>query len=103
MLYIQYNVIKKKTVTGAVSIQIKRKRTLHRLKYRKGLYMKIGINLQDIKQRNLKAILRVVNKHGQIPKKEIAEVLGMTPMTISNIANEKPSHLLVNKENAASA
>ena len=50
--------------------------------------MKIGINLQDIKQRNLKAILRVVNKHGQIPKKEIAEVLGMTPMTISNIANE---------------
>ena len=50
--------------------------------------MKIGINLQDIKHRNLKAILRVVNKHGQIPKKEIAEVLGMTPMTISNIANE---------------
>jgi predicted NBD/HSP70 family sugar kinase len=50
--------------------------------------MKIGINLQDIKQRNLKAILRVVNEYGQIPKKEIAEVLGMTPMTISNIANE---------------
>ena len=50
--------------------------------------MKIGINLQDIKQRNLKAILRAVNKYGQIPKKEIAEVLGMTPMTISNIANE---------------
>ena len=50
--------------------------------------MKIGINLQDIKQRNLKAILRVVNKYGQIPKKEIAEALGMTPMTISNIANE---------------
>ncbi|MCP1222985.1 ROK family transcriptional regulator [Sebaldella sp. S0638] len=50
--------------------------------------MKIGINLQDIKQRNLKAVLRAVNKYGQIPKKEIAEVLGMTPMTISNIANE---------------
>lgn len=47
-----------------------------------------GINLLDLKRENRKQILLVLKKYGALPRKEIAQRLGLTPAAVTIITNE---------------
>lgn len=49
---------------------------------------KTGINLENVKQNNRSAILKLLNARGPMSRKDIAAALGLTPATVTLISNE---------------
>ena len=47
-----------------------------------------GINLENVKMSNRSAILKLLNDHGAMSRKNIALELGLTPATVTLICTE---------------
>ena len=43
-----------------------------------------GINLENVKMSNRSAILKLLNDHGAMSRKDIALTLGLTPATVTD-------------------
>lgn len=49
---------------------------------------KSGLNLKEIKARNISSILYLLNKKGEMSRKDIAFELGLTPAAVTKLCNE---------------
>ena len=47
-----------------------------------------GINLENVKENNRSAILKLLNEQGAMSRKDLAEALGLTPATVTLICTE---------------
>lgn len=47
-----------------------------------------GINLENVKMNNRSAVLRLLNTHGSMSRKDIAGALGLTPASVTQICAE---------------
>lgn len=54
-----------------------------------GTYMqKKGINLENVKIKNKSAIIGLLNSRGPMSRKDIADIIGLTPATVTLLCNE---------------
>ena len=47
-----------------------------------------GINLENVKNQNRNAILKLLNDHGPMPRKDISAQLGLTPASVTTLCGE---------------
>lgn len=50
--------------------------------------VQIGINLENVKVNNRSAVLRLLNGHGAMSRKDIAGALGLTPASVTQICSD---------------
>ena len=47
-----------------------------------------GINLENVKNQNRSAILKLLNDHGPMPRKDLSAQLGLTPASVTTLCGE---------------
>lgn len=47
-----------------------------------------GANMETVRRRNRAAILKYINDHGPASRKDLAEVLGLTPAAVTQICTD---------------